>query len=88
MQQSLGFGPDSVILTVKDIVHEMEKGSEKNSFAISERAFVSKIRIMGQSLGPYLNLSNQQGTFEMSEEVFASAGAQEMDTSGFELSDL
>ena len=31
---------------------------------------------------------NQQGTFEMREEVLASAGAQGMHTSGYELSDL
>ena len=29
---------------------------------------------------------NQQGTFEMKEEVLASAGAQDIDTSGYELS--
>ena len=32
--------------------------------------------------------SNQQGTFEKREKVLASAGAQDMNTSGNELSDL
>ena len=31
---------------------------------------------------------NPQGTFEMREEVLASARAEEMDTSGYEVSDL
>ena len=31
---------------------------------------------------------SQQGTFELREEVVASAGAQDMDTSGYDLSDL
>ena len=31
---------------------------------------------------------NQQGTFEMREEVLSSVGAQDTDTRGYELSDL
>ena len=43
---------------------------------------------LNNHIAQVLNTSNQQGTFEMREEVLSSVGAQNLDTSSYQLFDL
>ena len=49
---------------------------------------VSKARILDDHLPRIPITPNQQGTFEMREEVLSSVGPQDLDTSSYQLSDL
>ena len=83
----LDFGPDSVTLTVKDLVQEMTISSREIPLAawsllLSQRQQFLKNHLARVSVSP-----NQQGTHEMRDEVLSNVGAQEgLDTSGYQVS--
>ena len=82
------FGPDSVALSVKDLdenitISYLEIPLAAWSLLLSQRQEFSDNHLPRVPITP-----NQQGTFEMREEVLYSVGAQDTDTSGYELSDL
>ena len=84
IQRSLDFGEDSVVLTVKDFVQEMTISSLE--FLVSAWKF---LLFQKQTFWDKISITpNQLGTFEMRKEVSASAGYQDMDTGGCELSAL
>ena len=77
-------------LTVKDLVQEMTISSQEKPlttwslFLPQRQEFLNLNNHLGQvSVTP-----NQQGTHEMSDEVLSSVGAQDMDTIGYQASDL
>ena len=87
-QWILDFGPDSVVLSVKDLdenltISSLEIPSAAWSLLLSQRQEFLNNHLPRVPITP-----NQQGTFEMREEVLSSVGAQDTDTSGYELSDL
>ena len=87
IQWSLDFGPDYVILTVKDVVQEKTLSVQKNllpawNLLLSQRQEILDSRIAQIPIAP-----NQKQTFEMKKEIFASAGAQDMDKWVYEPSD-
>ena len=87
-QWTLDFGPDSVVLSVKDLfenitINSLETPLAAWSLLLSQRQEFSDNHLLRVPITP-----NQQGTFEMREEVLSSVGAQDTDTSGYELSDL
>ena len=81
------FGPDSVFLIIQDLVQEIKTRSKKTSASL-ELNVVPKTRIFGQTFGQVPVTPIQRGTFEKREDVFVSAGAKNMDSSGYELSDF
>ena len=87
-QWILDFGPDSVVLSVKDldenlIISSLEIPVAAWSLLLSQRQEFFDNHLPRVPITP-----NQQGTFEMRKEVLSSVGAQDTDTSGYELSDL
>ena len=84
---SLDFGPDSVTLTVIDLVQEMRVSSQKNPLA-AWSFFLSQIQqFLNNHLARVPVTPNQQGTHEMRDEVLSSVGAQKgLDTSGYQVS--
>ena len=87
-QWILDFGPDSVLLSVKDLDENLTMSSLEiplaaRSFLLSQRQEFLDNHLLRVPITP-----NQQGTFEMREEVLSSVGAQDTDTNGYELSDL
>ena len=84
IERSLDFEPDSFTLTVKDLLQEMTISSQK----ILDLVVVSKTRIFEQSASMSSNYLNREGTMEMRNEVLSSVGAQDMDTSRYQMSDL
>ena len=86
-QWMLDFDPDSVVLSVKDLyenitISSLEIPLAAWSFLLSQRQESLDNHLPRVPITP-----NQQGTFEM-REVISSVGAQDTDTSGYELSDL
>ena len=83
------FRPDSVTLTVIGLLQETSKSSQE----IPRAAWSFLLSSLGQT---FLNnhvarlsiTANQEGTRKMRDETLSSVGAQEMDTSGYEVSDL
>ena len=87
IEWSLDFGPDSVILTVKDLVHEMTKSSQENPLTAWSLLLSQRQQFLKNHLARVPVIPNQQGTHEMREEVLSSVGAQEgLDTSGHQVS--
>ena len=88
LKWSLDFGPLAVLLTVKDCVQEMAISSQEVLLPDKNLLFSQRQQFLDNHLARLPVTPKQKGTFEMREEVLASAGAQDMDTSGYEVSDL
>ena len=87
-QWTLDFGPDSVVLSIRDrdenvTISSLEIPLEAWSLLLSQRREFLHNHMTRVPITP-----NQQGTFEMREEVLSSVGAQDTDTRGYELSDI
>ena len=67
-------------LTVEDVAQKLTKVW---SWLLSQRQ-----KFMNNHLARNPVTPNQQGTHEMTDEVLSSVGAQDMDTSGYQVSDL
>ena len=87
-QWILDFGPDSLVLTVKDLDENLTISSLEVSLAARSLLLSQRQEILDNHLPRVLITPNQQGTLEMREEVLSSVGAQDTDTSGYEISDL
>ena len=85
---SLDFGPDSVTLSVKDLVQEMPIGSQELPPVACSLLWSQVQGFLNNHLARVPTASNQQGTMEIRDESFSSVGAQNMDTSGYRASDL
>ena len=82
------FGPDSVILSVKGLVQEMTISSQEIPVAAWKLLLSQKQEFLNNHLARTPITPNQQGTMEMRDEVLSSVGAQEIDISGYQVSDL
>ena len=87
-QWILDFGPDSVVLTVKDLDENLTISSPETPLAAWSSLLSQRQELLDNHLPRVPITSNQQGTFEMREEVLSSVGAQDTDTRGYEVSDL
>ena len=87
-QWTLGFGPDSVTITVKDLNQNITISSQEIPLVawqllLSERQAFLHIHLPRVSI-----TQKQEGTMEVRDEVLSSMGAQDLDTSSYEVSDL
>ena len=87
-QWILDFGPDSVILSVKDLDENITISSLEIPLAAWSLLLSHRQEFLDNHLPRVPITPNQQGTFEMREEVLSSVRAQDTDSSGYELSDL
>ena len=87
-QWILDFTPDSVVLSVKDLDEKLTISSLEIPLAAWSLLLSQRQEFLSNHLPRVPITPNQQGTFEMREEVLSSVGAQDTDTSGYELSDL
>ena len=87
-QRTLDSGPDSVVLSVKDLDENLTISSLEIPLAAWSLLLSQRQEFLENHLPRVPITPNQQGTFEMREEVISSVGAQDTDTSGYELSDL
>ena len=85
---SLDFGPKSVTLTMKDLVQEMTIKSQGIPLAAWSVSFLlsQKQDFLKNHLARVPVTRIQQGTIKIGGEVLLSVGAQDMDTSGYQVS--
>ena len=83
IEWSLDFGPDSVTLTVKDLVKGMTISFTEVPLAAWSLLLNQIQQFLNNHLARVPVTPNQQGTHEMRDEVLSSVGAREgLDTSG------
>ena len=87
-QWILDFTPDSVVLSLKDLDENLTISSLEIPLAAWSLLLSQRQEFLNNHLPRVPITPNQQETFEMREEVLSSVGAQDTDTSGYELSDL
>ena len=88
IQWTLDIGPDSVTIAVNDLAQNINNQLARNGLGCLAIAVVSKATILDNHLRRFHINPNQQGTFEMREEVPSTVGAQDLDTSSYQLTDL
>ena len=86
IQWTLDFGPGSVTIAVND--PKFNNQLTRNTPSCLAFAVVSKTSVFENHLAQVPITPKQQGTFEMREEVLSSVGAQGLDTSRYQVSDL
>ena len=86
IEWSLDFGPDSVTLTVENLVQEMTICSQENPLAAWSLLLSQRQEFLNNHLAPVPVTPNQRGTHEMKDEILSSVGAQDMDTSRYQVS--
>ena len=89
IEWSLDFEPDSVTLTVEDLVQEMTISSQKVPLAaLGVSLFLSqRQQFLNNHLAQFPVIPNQKGTQEMRDELLSSVRAQEgLDTSRYQVS--
>ena len=88
IQWTLDFGPDSVTISVNDLDQNVTISSLEILLAAWQLLLSQKQDFLNNHLAQVPITPNQQGTFEMREEVLSSVGAQDLDTSSYQVSDL
>ena len=87
IEWSLAFGPDSVTLTVNNLVHEMTISSQEIPLAAGSSLLSQRQQFLNSHLARVPVTPNQQGTHAMRDEVLSSVGAQEgLETSRYQVS--
>ena len=87
-QWILDFGPDSVVLSVKNLDENLTTTSLEIPLAAWSLLLFPRQEFLNNHLLRVPITPNQQGTFKMREELLSNAEAQDTDTRGYELSDL
>ena len=88
IQWTLDFGPDSVIIAVNDIDQNIAISSQEIHLAAWQLLLSQRQDFLNNHLARVPVTPNQEGTMEMREEVLSSVGAQDLDTSSYQVSDL
>ena len=87
IQWTLDFGPDSVTISVNDLDQNVTISSQEVPLAAWQLLLSQRQDFLNNHLAQVPITPNQQGTFEM-REVLSSVGAQDLDTSSYQVSDL
>ena len=88
IQWTLDFGPDSVTIGVNDLDQNITISSQEIPLT-AWQLLLSQIQdFLNNHLARVPITPNQEGTIEMREEVLSSVGAQNLDTSSYQVSDL
>ena len=88
IEWSLDFGPDSVTLIIEDLVQEMTISSQENPLAAWSLLLSQRPEFSNNHLARVPVTHNQQGTHDMRDEVLFIVGAQDVDTSEYQVSDM
>ena len=82
------FAPDSVTLAVIDLVQYVSISSQEIPLATWQLLLSQRQDFLDNHLPRVPITQNQEGTIEMRDEVLSSVGAQDLDTSSYQVSDL
>ena len=87
-QWILEFGPDSVVLSIKDLDENLTISSLEIPLAAWSLLLSQRQEFWDNHLPRVPINPNQQGKFQMREEVHSIVGAEDTDSIGYGLSDL
>ena len=85
---TLNFGPDSVTIAVNDLDQKNTISSQEIPLAASQLLLSERQDLLDNHLSRVPTTPNQEGTMEMRDEVLSSVGAQDLDTSSYQVSNL
>ena len=88
IQWTLDFGPESVTIAVNVLDQNITISSEETPLAAWQLLLFQRQDFWDNHLARVPVTPNQQGTHENREEVLSSVGAQDLDTSSYQLTDL
>ena len=88
IQWTLDFGPDSVTIAVNDLDQNVTISSQEIPLAAWQLLLSQRQDFLNNHLARVPITPNHEGTIEMREEVLSSVGAQDLDTSSYQVSDL
>ena len=88
IQWTLDFGPDSVTIAVNDLDQILTTSSQEIGLAAWQLLLSQRQVFLDNHLPRVPITQNQEGTMEMRDEVLSSVGAQDLDTSSYQVSDL
>ena len=88
IQWTFDFGPDSVTTSVNDLDQNVTISSQERPLAAWQLLLSQRQDFLNSHLAQVQITPNQQGTFEMREDVLSSVGAQDLDTRSYQVSDL
>ena len=88
IQWNLDFGPDSVTTAVNDLDQNVTISSQEVPLAAWQLLLSQRQDFLDNHLSRLPVTPNQEGTMEMRDEVLSSVGAQDLDTSSYQVSDL
>ena len=88
VQWTLDFGPDTVTNTVKHLDQKLTISSQEIPLAAWQLLLSQIQAFLNNHLAQVTITPNQQGLFEMRQEVLSSVGAQDLDTSSYQVSNL
>ena len=88
IQWTLDFGPDSVTISVNDLDQNITVSSQEIPLAAWQLLLSQRQDFLNNHLARVPISPNQEGTMEMRDEVLSSVGAQDLDTSSYQVSDL
>ena len=88
IQWSLDFGPESVTIAVNDLDQNLTISSQEIPLAAWQLLLSQRQDFLNNHLPRVPITENQEGTMEMRDEVLSSVGAQDLNTSSYQVSDL
>ena len=88
IQWTLDFGPDSVTIAVNDLEQNLTISSQEIPPAAWQLLLSQRQDFFNNHLPRVPITENQEGTMDMRDEVLSSVGAQDLDTSSYQVSDL
>ena len=88
IQWTLDFGPDSVNVAVNDLDQNITISSQEIPLAAWQVLLSQRQDFLHNHLPRVPITPNQEGTMETRDEVLSSVGAQDSDTSSYQVSDL
>ena len=88
IQWTLDFGTDSVTIAVSDLEQNITISSQEVPLAAWQLLLSQRQDFLNNHLARVPITPNQEGTMEMRDEVISSVGAQDLDTSCYQVSDL
>ena len=88
IQWTLDFGPDSVTIAVNDLDQNITISSQELPLVAWQLLLSQRQDFLNNHLARVPITPNQEGTMEMRDAVLSSVGAQDLDTSSYQVSDL
>ena len=88
IQWTLDIGPDSVTIAVNDLDQNKTISSQEIPLASWQLLLAQRQDFLNNHLARVPSTPNQEGTMQMRDEVLSSVGAQDLDTSSYQVSDL